>query len=151
MENCCQPNKHQPKGLWSGLVYGLIPHIFCISFFILSLLGATLGATIAKRFLLIPHFFLFLTLISFFFATLVAFLYLKKNNCCRISQIKEKKEISANPVCHYYHYQRPSRLYHHTDVGQPVRQTSQEHSHPVINSQYRRPNPLPGPCPAHNR
>lgn len=92
MENCCQPNKHQPRGLWSGLIYGLIPHIFCISFFVLSLLGATLGATIAKKFLLIPHFFLFLTLISFFFATLAAFLYLKKNNCCRISKIKEKKK-----------------------------------------------------------
>jgi hypothetical protein len=92
MESCCQKNNNRKKGFWSGILYGLIPHTFCIAFFVLSLIGAVGSAAIVKKFLLIPHFFLLLTIISFFFATLAAFFYLKRNNCCNIKGIKGRKK-----------------------------------------------------------
>lgn len=90
MENCCRPSRPYRKNLWSGIVYGLIPHTFCIAFFVLSLIGAAGGATLAKRFLLLPHFFLFLTLISLLFATLAAFFYLKRSSCYNPKGLRKK-------------------------------------------------------------
>jgi hypothetical protein len=90
MGNCCQTDRPHKKSLLSGIIYGLIPHTFCIAFFALSLIGAVGGAALTKKFLLIPHFFLFLTVLSLIFATLAAFLYLKKNNCCNSQGIKNK-------------------------------------------------------------
>jgi hypothetical protein len=91
MANCCSDNRPPQKSFWSGILYGLVPHTFCIAFFVLSLVGAVGSATLAKKFLLIPHFFLILTIISLSFATLAAFLYLKKNNSCSISGIKKRR------------------------------------------------------------
>jgi hypothetical protein len=54
------------------------------------LIGAVGGAALAKRFLLIPHFFLFLTVLSLVSATLAAFFYLRKNGCCNRRDIKKK-------------------------------------------------------------
>lgn len=87
-KNCCE-NK-QKNGLKQGLLYGLIPHTFCILFIIFSILGATSVGFFAKTILLIPNLFSFLIIISLVFATLSAFLYLKKNNCLCLGKIKSK-------------------------------------------------------------
>jgi len=92
MENCCQTNHNRRKGFGSGLLSGLVPHIFCLAFLVLSLVGAAGGAAIAKKFLLIPYFFLFLIIISLLLATLSAFFYLKKNNCCHVAGIRSKRQ-----------------------------------------------------------
>lgn len=90
MENCCQPKCQHKSNFWSGIIYGIIPHTFCILFFILSIVGAASGAAIAKRFLLIPNFFLLLTVLSILSATLATIFYLKKNKCCTIAGLKNK-------------------------------------------------------------
>ena len=36
MTDCCQTKDNYQKGFLSGLLYGLIPHSFCIAFLILS-------------------------------------------------------------------------------------------------------------------
>ena len=87
-EKCCSTKNK--NGLFSGLLYGIIPHSFCILFILFSILGAAGATLMTKKFLLIPHLFLYLLLISFFFATLSAILYLKKNNCYNLSKIKNK-------------------------------------------------------------
>jgi hypothetical protein len=90
MENCCQADCRCKKSFWSGIVYGLVPHTFCIAFFVLSLVGATLSAAVVKKFLLLPYFFLILTILSLLFATLAAFFYLKNNQCCSAKGIRKK-------------------------------------------------------------
>ena len=88
---CCQnktADEKKSKGFWRGLVFGLIPHTFCILFVAFTLLGSVLGATVAKKFLMIPHFFLFLVILSLLFATLSAWLYLRSHRCCSKNGIK---------------------------------------------------------------
>jgi len=91
--SCCQNKKPEEKikakGFWQGLIFGLIPHTFCIIFIIFTLVGSVLGATVAKKFLLIPHFFLFLVILSLFFATLSAWLYLRSRKCCSAGGLKK--------------------------------------------------------------
>lgn len=77
------------KGFWRGLLFGLVPHTFCILFVVFTLVGSVLGATIAKRFLLIPHFFVFLVALSLIFATISAWLYLRSHCCCSAKGIKK--------------------------------------------------------------
>lgn len=95
MESCCQNDRPRQQGALSGIFYGLIPHTFCIAFVVLSLIGAVGGATLAKKFLMLPYFFLFLTILSLMSATLAAFFYLKKNNCCTRRGIKKKYKYLA--------------------------------------------------------
>jgi hypothetical protein len=90
MESCCQNDRPRQQGVLSGIFYGLIPHTFCIAFVVLSLAGAVGGATLAKEFLMLPYFFLFLTILSLMSATLASFLYFKKNDCCNWRGIKKK-------------------------------------------------------------
>jgi len=93
LPECCQnksvDKKSEVKGFWRGLVFGLIPHTFCILFVVFTLLGSVLGATVAKKFLMIPHFFLFLVILSLVFATLSAWLYLRSHRCCSSGGIKK--------------------------------------------------------------
>ena len=96
MANCCPADCNHKKGFWSGIIYGLIPHTFCIAFFVLSLVGAAAGAALAKKFLLIPHFFLLLAILSLLCATLAAFLYLKNNQCCSVRGLKKKSKYIAS-------------------------------------------------------
>lgn len=79
-KSCCQPTAgKKPQGFWQGLLYGLLPHTFCILFIVFSIVGSVAGATLASRFLLIPYFFQFLILLSFIFALISAFFYLKRS------------------------------------------------------------------------
>lgn len=89
--NCCQnPGKNKGKGIVSGLIYGLIPHTFCIAFIVFSVLGTTLGISIAGRFLLIPYFFQALVALSLIAATISAAIYLKKLNLLSFPGVKTK-------------------------------------------------------------
>jgi hypothetical protein len=66
------------KVIIKGLIFGIIPHTFCILFIIFAALGSVLGTTILKKFLTIPYFFHFLILLSFIFSTVSIYLYLKR-------------------------------------------------------------------------
>jgi len=79
--SCCQPIKSKkPSGFLLGLLYGLLPHTFCIAFIVFSVLGATVATLIFRKLLLVPYFFHLLVLLSFIFATISAAIYLKRNN-----------------------------------------------------------------------
>lgn len=90
MLDCCQQNNNHKKGFWSGIFFGLVPHAFCIIFLAASIIGVTGATAFFKKFLLIPHFFLFLVIISFLFATLTAVIYLRKTGCLCLSDIKNR-------------------------------------------------------------
>lgn len=97
--NCCNKDNQKieeeknkkGKGILSGLIYGLVPHIGCIAFIIFSILGVTAVTTIFKPFLLNPYFFHILIGLSVIFATISAIIYLKKNGILSFSGIKRKK------------------------------------------------------------
>jgi copper chaperone CopZ len=81
MHDCCANIKDKKKGFVNGIVYGLVPHTFCILFIIGSILGVTLFTSAFKPFLMNKNFFYILIGLSFGFATLSALFYLKRNNC----------------------------------------------------------------------
>ena len=89
-KSCCQPTKKQPKGFWSGLIYGLIPHTGCIAFIIFTILGVTTATALFKPLLLSPYFFYILIALSFIFATISALIYLKKCALLSLRGIKTK-------------------------------------------------------------
>jgi len=87
-KNCCQPRGEKLKGLLPGVLYGLLPHSFCIAFVIFSVIGATAATTVFKKFLLIPNFFEILVGVSFFFATLSAIIYFRRKNQLSVKGVK---------------------------------------------------------------
>jgi hypothetical protein len=90
-KSCCRPEKRdKPEGFWPGLIYGLLPHSFCIAFVIFSIVGATTATTIFRKFLILPYFLHLLIGLSFVFATLSALFYLKRNDCLSNEGIKVK-------------------------------------------------------------
>jgi len=95
LKDCCSNEvKISPaakKGFLSGILYGLIPHVFCIAFVLFSIIGATTGALLFKNFLLIPYFFQFLIALSFVSATISAIFYLKRNGILSWQGVRRKK------------------------------------------------------------
>lgn len=90
-KSCCVvKNGKKNKGILSGIIFGLIPHSFCIAFVFFSIIGAVTASAFLKKFLLIPNFFLFLVIISLILATISSVIYLRKNGCLYISGIKSK-------------------------------------------------------------
>ncbi|MFA5392396.1 MAG: hypothetical protein WC306_01730 [Candidatus Paceibacterota bacterium] len=88
---CCVAAKHNSNtGVLSGILYGLIPHTFCIAFILFSTIGTVAATVFFKRFLLIPYFFYFLIFISLLLATISSVIYLKRTSCLCISGIKRK-------------------------------------------------------------
>lgn len=88
--DCCASKKDRKKGFVNGVIYGLVPHTFCILFIIGSILGVALFTSAFKPFLANKNFFYILIALSFSFATLSAALYLKKNNCLCTSGAKKR-------------------------------------------------------------
>lgn len=78
------------KGFLKGLLYGLLPHTFCILFIVFSVIGATAGTVLFKKFLLIPNLMPILIGVSFIFATLSAFFFLKKNKALSLQGIGQR-------------------------------------------------------------
>jgi len=90
-KSCCIAVKDKKsKGILSGILYGLIPHFFCIAFAIFSIIGAVTATAFMKRFLLIQNFFYFLVFISLLLATASSAIYLKKSNCLCAYGIRNK-------------------------------------------------------------
>jgi len=89
-KSCCKKEqpKTEKKGLWAGILYGILPHSFCIAFIIFTILGTTVATTLLKPLLLNPYFFYILIGISFFLATLSALIYLKRNGTLSAVGIK---------------------------------------------------------------
>lgn len=90
--DCCKPVETNPerKGFFWGILYGLMPHTFCIFFVFFAVIGATTGTVFLKRFLVIQYFFQFLVGLSLVFATISAIIYLKKSGNLSIMGLKRK-------------------------------------------------------------
>lgn len=84
MKNCCEKIEGdkgeigESKGLIKGLVFGILPHSFCLAFVVFSAIGAISATTIFKRLLLLPYFFEVLIGLSLLFATISAVIYLRR-------------------------------------------------------------------------
>jgi len=91
-KSCCEKGdrERKEKGFLAGLLYGLLPHSFCIAFIIFSIIGATTASVFFKKFLLNPYFFYILVGLSFIFATISAIIYLKRNYILSFQGIKRK-------------------------------------------------------------
>jgi len=95
--DCCSNKKTENKkgegkrGLLSGLIYGLLPHIGCIGFIVFTVLGVTAATAVFRPLLLNPYFFHILIALAIFFATVAAAIYLQKNGLWSWSGIKRKK------------------------------------------------------------
>ena len=79
-KNCCT----------KGVLYGLLPHTFCIAFILFSVIGAVSLTAVFKKILLVPYFFEILVAFSVLMATISAIIYLKKAGCLCYSGIKNK-------------------------------------------------------------
>lgn len=96
--NCCDKNNQKTqdekskkeRGILTGLIYGLVPHIGCIAFIVFSILGVTFVTSIFRPLLLNPYFFHILVGLSIVFATISAVIYLKKNKILFFAGIKRK-------------------------------------------------------------
>lgn len=82
--------KKEKNSFSQGLIYGIIPHIFCILFVIFSIIGATTASVFLRPFLLNKYFFYILIVISFLAATVSAGFYLKRNGILSLIGIKRK-------------------------------------------------------------
>jgi len=91
-ESCCKKTdpRLDKKGFVSGILYGLVPHTFCIAFIIFTVLGATTATALLKPLLLNPYFFYILIGLSFSFATISAIIYLQKNGILSFQGIQRK-------------------------------------------------------------
>lgn len=74
--DCCKPRK--ANGFWQGLLYGLFPHAGCLAFIAASVLGMATMASVFRPLLMKSYFFYGMIALSFVFATLSAYLYLRK-------------------------------------------------------------------------
>jgi len=66
------------SSLLHGIIYGLVPHSYCIGFILASIVGATAFAQLFKPLLLNPYFLHILIAISFLFATIAAIVYFNR-------------------------------------------------------------------------
>ncbi|MHB1355053.1 MAG: hypothetical protein ACYCZF_03640 [Anaerolineae bacterium] len=67
------------KGLIQGIIFGLVPHTFCILFVVLSIVGAATATTLLKRLLYLPYFFQIIVALAFVFAGISSVFYLRRN------------------------------------------------------------------------
>jgi hypothetical protein len=89
-DSCCSASPKKGTSLLQGILYGILPHTFCIAFVLFSIIGSVAVTAIFKNLLMIPYFFTFLIITSFVFATFSAFIYLKKTDCLCFSGVKKK-------------------------------------------------------------
>jgi hypothetical protein len=93
LPDCCKPKKeYKGDNPFMGILYGLIPHVGCILFIIAAVLGTTVLMQFFKPLLLNRNIFYYLILISVVFATLSAYIYLRKNKLMSKAGIKKKKK-----------------------------------------------------------
>ncbi len=93
---CCKPAKDNPrKRILLGIIYGILPHTFCIAFVLFSVIGAVAATAFLKKMLVVPYFFYLLALISLLLATISSIIYLKRSGCLCASGIKGKGKYIA--------------------------------------------------------
>jgi len=85
---CCH-NPKKDSGLKKGILYGLIPHTFCIAFAIFSILGVVGITSFFRNLLLTPNFFQILIAISIILAIWSAVIYLYQGKCLSINGVKK--------------------------------------------------------------
>jgi hypothetical protein len=83
----CEKKK---SGISKGILYGLLPHTFCILFIIFSILSITTLSSLLKPFLSGRYSFLILVILSFFLATVSAIIYLKRGKLLSWHGAREK-------------------------------------------------------------
>lgn len=92
MRDCCAGSKDtktgKNKGYREGIIYGLIPHIGCIAFIVLTVIGTTTAAAFFRPLLMKSYLFYGLIALSLVFATISAAAYLRKNSSLSSSGIK---------------------------------------------------------------
>lgn len=89
-KDCCSKKK-EGADLKKGIIYGLLPHTFCLAFILFSVLGATAATGFFRRWLMTPYFFQLLIGLSLLLATISAGIYLKMNQALSWEGIKRKK------------------------------------------------------------
>lgn len=94
-KSCCEnKTKIEGKGIWSGIIYGVTPHIGCIAFIVFSVLGVTTATALFKPLLLNPYFFYILVALSIVFATISALFYLKRHGVFVYNKTSEGTAIT---------------------------------------------------------
>jgi hypothetical protein len=91
---CCRKieKPENRKGAFWGIVYGILPHSFCVAFIALSVVGATAGAAFFGKCLALPFFFPLLIALSLVFATISAALYLRRNGGLSLKGAKRNRK-----------------------------------------------------------
>lgn len=82
------------SGLVQGILYGLAAHTGCIAFIVATVLGTTVATEFFKPLMMNPYFFYILIAMSFVFATISSFLYLKKQGF--ITLVRQKNAFEFN-------------------------------------------------------
>ena len=90
---CASETNRKNEGVLSGILFGLLPHSFCIAFALFSIIGAVTISGFMKKFLLIPNLFFLLVVVSIFLATLSSAIYLERSQCFCSSGLKRQWEI----------------------------------------------------------
>ena len=92
LPDCCKPKQLHPerKGFLWGIVYGLLPHTFCILFVVFAVIGTTAGSAFLKKFFIIPHFFQILVGLSLIFAAISATIYLRRSHNFSLAGMQQK-------------------------------------------------------------
>jgi hypothetical protein len=94
--SCCAAKpKKEPKNIWQGIAYGLIPHVGCIAFIIGSVLGVTVLMQFFRPLLMNRNFFYILIAISLMFATISSMVYLNKNGWLSFAGMRKKWKYLA--------------------------------------------------------
>lgn len=87
---CASETNRKNEGVLSGILFGLLPHSFCIAFALFSIIGAVTISGFMKKFLLIPNLFFLLVVVSIFLATLSSAIYLERSQCFCSSGLKRQ-------------------------------------------------------------
>lgn len=98
MKDCCKKEEirdlgeiggvGEKKGIFQGIVYGILPHSFCIAFIVFTVIGSTLATSLLKGVLLTPYFFQLLIGLSFVFAMISAVIYLRRKKQLSLGGIR---------------------------------------------------------------
>lgn len=89
---CSCGDVHAPKnkrGFVMGVVYGLIPHTFCIAFAALSIFGATTATSLIRPLVENKYFDQILIVTAIIFATLSAIFHLAGHKLLSLTGIKK--------------------------------------------------------------
>lgn len=99
MKDCCKKegierfgglgDVGRKKGIFQGIMYGILPHSFCIAFIVFTVIGSTVAVGFFRKFLLTPYFFEILIGLSFLLATISAVVYLRRKDNFSVRGIRE--------------------------------------------------------------